>query len=78
MPDFIYDDNGDCVARIVNDEVLAEIGGNRIATMRDGNIYAMDGNLIGHLQPGGMVRGDGGATPEAFSKLIANSGAATG
>jgi hypothetical protein len=77
MADFIYDDRGTCVARIIEDEVFAEKGGNRIATIRNGNIYAMDGDLIGHLQSGGMVRGDGDAMPEAFSKLIAHSGTAT-
>jgi hypothetical protein len=76
MPDFMYDERGICVAHIIEHEFFAEMGGNRIATIRNGDIYALDGKLIGHVQSGRMVRGDGYAMPEALSKLIASSGKA--
>ena len=40
MADFIYDDQGVCVARIINGEIFSELTKRRIATAREGNIYA--------------------------------------
>jgi hypothetical protein len=68
--DFIYDDQGACVARIVDGEVFSETSKQRIATIRDGNIYALGGELVGHLQGAGFVRKEGDSTPEAFTRLL--------
>jgi hypothetical protein len=70
MADFIYDDQGACVARIVNGEVFSEATKRRVATVCEGNIYNLNGELLGHLQGSGTVRKDGDFTPKAFSKLL--------
>jgi hypothetical protein len=70
MADFIYDDQGACVARIINDEAFSEATKRRIAIVREGNIYNPNGDLVGHLQGAGVVRKDGNFTPEAFTKLL--------
>ena len=70
MADFIYDDQGVCVARIINGDVFSEASNRRIATVREGNIFALSGELIGHLQGAGLVRKEGDFTPEAFTKLL--------
>ncbi len=70
MADFIYDDQGACIARIVNGEVLSETDRRRIATIREGKIYALSGEYVGHLQDAGLVRKEGDFTPEAFMKLL--------
>ena len=71
MADFIYDDQGVCVARIINGEIFSELTKRRIATAREGNIYAISGELIGHLQNAGfIVRKEGDSTPDAFMKLL--------
>jgi hypothetical protein len=71
MADFIYNDQGVCVARIINGDVFTEEKNpRRIATIRQGNIFALNGELIGHLQGAGLVRKDGDVTPEAFTKLL--------
>ena len=73
MSDFIYDDQGKCIAWIVNDEVFTGDGENRrkIATVDPrGNIFSLHGDLIGRLQGVGLVRDQGDTTPEAFTKLI--------
>jgi hypothetical protein len=70
MADFIYDDQGACVARIITGEVFSEATKQRIATVREGNIYNLNGELVGHLQGAGVVRKDGDFTPEAFTKLL--------
>jgi len=70
MNDFIYDDQGKCVAWIINGEVFTGENKRKIATVDHGNIYSLQGELVGHLQPGGVVRMDGNKTPEAFTKLL--------
>lgn len=70
MSDFIYDDQGACVARIINGEVFSEATKRRVATVRDGNIYSLNGKLLGHLQDAGVVRKDGNSTSEAFTTLL--------
>ena len=74
MSDFIYDDQGKCVAWILKGEVFTGDEGNKrkIATVdREGNICSLQGELVGHLQDTGLVRKEGGdATPEAFTKLL--------
>jgi hypothetical protein len=70
MADFIYDDQGACVARIINGEVFSEATKRRVAIVREGNIYNLTGELVGHLQGAGVVRKDRDFTPEAFTKLL--------
>jgi hypothetical protein len=73
MSDFIYDDQGKCIAWIVNDEVFTGDGENRrkIAMVDPrGNIFSLQGDLIGRLEGAGLVRDQGDTTPEAFTKLI--------
>jgi hypothetical protein len=73
MADFIYDDQGVCVARIINGDVFSEASNRRIATFREGNIFALSGELIGHLQSAGLVRKTGDFTPDAFTRLLSES-----
>lgn len=70
MSDFIYDDKGKCVAWIVGGEVFSEASKQKIATIREGNVYGLGGELIGHLEGAGLVRGEGNFTAEAFTKLL--------
>lgn len=70
MNDFIYDDQGKCLARINRNEVFSDTTGQKIATIRDGSIYTLEGDLVGHLQRAGLVRMDGDCTPPAFMKLL--------
>jgi hypothetical protein len=70
MSDFIYDDQGKCVAWIVHGDVFSEATGQKIATMRDGNIFDFNGSLVGHLQEAGLVRKEGDSTPPEFTRLL--------
>lgn len=71
MPDFIYNDQGVCVARIINGDVFTEAKNpRRIATIREGNLFSLNGERIGHLQGAGLVRKEGDFTPEAFTNLF--------
>lgn len=70
MSDFIYDDQGKCVAWIVQGDVFSETTRQKIATIRDGNIFDFSGNLVGHLQDVGFVRKDGDSTPPEFTRLL--------
>ena len=69
MTDFIYDDQtGACLARIVNGKVFSENPGKpQIGVVRDGGIYGLDGEFVGHL----ARDGEGGASAnETFKKLL--------
>jgi hypothetical protein len=72
MSDFIYDDQGKCIAWIVKGEVFTGADKRKIATVdRTGNIYSLQGEHVGHLQDAGVVRKDKeDKTPEAFTKLL--------
>jgi hypothetical protein len=70
MSDFIYDDQGKCVAWIVQGDVFSETTRQKIATIRDGNIFDFSGNLVGHLQDVGFVRKGGDSTPPEFTRLL--------
>lgn len=70
MADFIYDDQGACIARIINGEVFSEATNRRVATVRERNIFNLNGELVGHLQNAGLVRKEGDFTPDALSKLL--------
>jgi hypothetical protein len=50
----------------IYDVVTAE----RIATLRAGQIYGMDGQHLGTRLPSGKVCSVGGKTPSAFMKLV--------
>jgi hypothetical protein len=69
MTDFIYD-KGACVARIVNGEVFSETTKRLVATIREGKVYAPNGEFLGNLQGASIVRTGGDSTPEAFSKTL--------
>jgi hypothetical protein len=66
----IYDDEEVKVAYASNGAVYTIPEGTKIATLRDENLYTLDGQLLGHLTPVGVVRGVDGATPEAFMRLV--------
>jgi hypothetical protein len=69
MSDFIYDDQGKCVAWIIDGQIFTGEDKRKIATVdHDGNIYSLQGELVGHLEATGVVRKD--KVPEAFTKLL--------
>jgi hypothetical protein len=71
MDDFIYDqETGRCVARISeNGDVFGDDpDGAKIATVCAGNVYDLEGKLVGHLQ--GDYVGGGLKMPAAFKKLL--------
>jgi hypothetical protein len=71
MDDFIYDqETGRCVARIAeNGDVFGgDRDGVKIATVRAGNIFDLEGKLVGHLQ--GDYVGGGLKMPAAFKNLL--------
>lgn len=70
MSDFIYNDLGICVARVVNGKVFSEASNQGIATVSQGSVYGLDGTLIGSLWDAGLVRGKGDFTPDIFLKLV--------
>ncbi len=70
MSDFIYDDQGACVARIVDGNVIAEKDERKIATVREGNVYALNGELIGHLQDAHLIPNGSGTPPIAWTNLL--------
>ena len=62
---FLYDGNGKCVASISEDHNLFNVTGDNprhVGSVRDGNIYDLRGNLIGHLE-----QLDIGSDPEAIN-----------
>jgi hypothetical protein len=72
MNDFIYDDQGKCVAWIVKGEVFTSADKRKIATIdHNGNIHSLQGEFVGRLQDAGVVRENkGDKIPEAFTKLL--------
>ena len=70
---YIYDPvSGKPVARIENATDVIDIttsGGGKIATLRDGNLYDLEGQLLGHLT---APDGSGTPAPEAFRALLSN------
>jgi hypothetical protein len=69
MSDFIHDGvTGRQLAWIHDDELLSAETGQKCATVRDGELYSLDGERLGlHLQSLGAV---GEETPEAFLRLL--------
>jgi hypothetical protein len=72
---FIYDpENGKCLASIESDGNVFDVTTEEkrlIGTMRDGNIYDLKENFVGHLGPAGNFHG--GSTPKLFKNLINNA-----
>ena len=56
MIDFLYDPiKGNCVAWMLDGDVFAESDRKIATTDREGNIYTLDGELIGHLEGADVV-----------------------
>jgi hypothetical protein len=66
MVDFLYDPrSGRCVAWTLEGDIFSAED-RKIATSDEaGNVYALDGKLIGHLDRDGLI-----ATPDAFAQLF--------
>ena len=69
MSDFIYDGiSGRQLAWIDNDELFSAESGQKFATVRDGELYSLDGERLGlHLRSLGL---SGEKTPPAFLRLL--------
>jgi hypothetical protein len=74
MSDFIHDGiSGRQLAWIDNDELFSAETGQKFATVRDGELYSVDGERLGlHLEFLGAV---GEETPEAFLRLLGTTSA---
>lgn len=70
MADFIFNDKGKSIAWIVGGKVFSGSKAQMIATISEGKIYSLDGDLVGHLQVAGLVIKDGVGIPDAFSRLL--------
>ena len=68
---YIYDPvSGKSLARIENDTDVIDVtvrDGGKIATVRDGKLYDLRGELLGHLAP---LDGDRTPAPAAFKALL--------
>jgi hypothetical protein len=62
----IRDDEGAEIAYAVGGSVYATGSGGRIASLRNGNLCAPDGQIFGLLTPSGAVRGNAAG---AFMRL---------
>lgn len=71
MKAFIYDqETGMRVAFAVNGEVFRALrGGEKIATVESGNLFDLNGRLVGRLV-GRHVFGRGALTPLSFKNLL--------
>ena len=54
---------------IFNGEVFSETAKRLVATIREGEVYALNGEFLGNLQGASIVSTGGDSTLEAFSKL---------
>jgi hypothetical protein len=74
LREFIYDEEtGDRVAFAVNGEVFRALrGGEKIATVHQGNLFDLDGKLVGRLI-GKHVFGRAASTPLSFKNLLNRS-----
>jgi hypothetical protein len=62
----IQDDQGAEIAYAIGGAVYAAATGQRIASLRNGCLYTLDGQLVGLLTPSGAVRGN---AADAFMRL---------
>jgi hypothetical protein len=69
---FFRDQQGAEIAYSYDGKVHATAGGHHIGTLRGGNVYSTDGQLLGRLTPNGTVRREDGSVSEAFLRLAAN------
>jgi hypothetical protein len=67
---YIKDQQGTEVAYCYNGMVYAVAGGHQVGSLRGGNIYSIDGQLLGRLAPRGVVVCDDGSIPEAFLRIV--------
>jgi hypothetical protein len=65
----IHDDEGAVIAYTRDGIVYDVVTGARIAKLRAGQLYTMDGQLLGTRLPSGKVCGVGG-TPSTFTSLV--------
>jgi hypothetical protein len=73
--DFLYDPiKGNCVAWTLDGDVFAESDRKIATTDREGNIYTLDGELIGHLEAAGVVPKEGVGMSDALAKLLRKTG----
>ena len=71
MVDFLYDPmTGRCVAWMLAGDVFADDDQKIATTDRRGNIYALNGELVGHLEAAGIVPTERAGMPDAFAKLF--------
>lgn len=62
----IRDDEGKDIAYATGGAVYSTVSGRRIASLRNGNLRASDGQIFGLLTPSGVVRGN---AADAFMRL---------
>jgi hypothetical protein len=67
----IKDEHGTEVAYAHNGTIYVTASGNRVAVLRSGEVFGMDGQRIGRLAPRGAVLREGGSFAEAFLRLVA-------
>src|SRR5262249_62370242 len=71
MVDFLYDPmTGRCVAWMLAGDVFTDDDRKIATTDRSGNIYALDGELVGHLAPTGVVPPERTGMPDAFARPL--------
>jgi hypothetical protein len=70
MTNLIYNDQGSCIARVVNGEIFSEAANRKIGTTREGNFYGLTGELIGHFASADLVLTARDSTPDALTKLL--------
>jgi hypothetical protein len=67
----IRDELGAEIAYAHNGTIFVTTDGRRVAILRSGEVYAMDGQRIGRLAPRGAVLREDGSLVEAFLRLVA-------
>jgi len=61
------------VAYCYNGMIYALEGGHQVGSLCGGNVYAVDGQLLGRLAPRGVVMGEEGMVSEAFLRLVTSN-----
>ena len=67
----IKDEHGAEVAYAFNGTIFVILDGRRIASLRGGNVYGTNGQMLGRLAPKGAVMREDGTMSEAFLRLVA-------
>jgi hypothetical protein len=70
--DFIYDqETGKCIASIEDGVVYRDDAeGEKIATVRAGNVYDLQGELVGYLEGDHVTGFRAPSMPTSFKKLV--------